>query len=375
MNEEGMETKQDYEDVRGLSPEDGVSLRNLESHDKDILDKQKPMKTDLTNKSRGRLYRSRSRDGSYSDLSGDDDRRRRDRRRDSSYKYKEGHYSSRYRDDRDKVRFHQGRSSERSPAENPGTVLYVGQLYFKVSDKSLEELFKPYGKVLSSVIQRDRQTNDSLRYGFVTMESSKDAEVAIKALNGSTPEGFAVKPLIVELAKRSHGHEATPGTYRGHRTSGASSRYPRPSFHRPMPMHRDLVYRGRYGEPYYRDDYRIYPELYSRRQHDYDFRRADMALDRNRRDPVDRRRFDGRPVVLPGRHSHYDMLRGDFPPDRSYMRDRERRGFYEDRYLKHDGPPRDYYYDDMRLSNPHSLGRIPPPLPQRRYDTSERRRA
>jgi hypothetical protein len=30
-----------------------------------------------------------------------------------------------------------------------------------------------------------------------------------------------------------------------------------------------------------------------------------MALDRNRRDPVDRRRFDGRPVVLPGRHSHY----------------------------------------------------------------------
>jgi RNA recognition motif-containing protein len=53
--------------------------------------------------------------------------------------------------------------------------------------------------VLSSVIQRDRQTNDSLRYGFVTMESSKDAEVAIKALNGSTPEGFAVKPLIVEL--------------------------------------------------------------------------------------------------------------------------------------------------------------------------------
>lgn len=76
--------------------------------------------------------------------------------------------------------------------------VFVGSLSFEITDYDLEDLFKPYGEVLSARVIVDRYSGRSKGFGFVEMSSDGSANAAIEALNGKEVKG---RPINVSIAK------------------------------------------------------------------------------------------------------------------------------------------------------------------------------
>jgi len=74
----------------------------------------------------------------------------------------------------------------------------VGSLPWSVNDEELKETFEKHGSVVSAKVIMDRDTSRSRGFGFVEMESSSDANNAIKALNDSELNG---RNIVVNEAK------------------------------------------------------------------------------------------------------------------------------------------------------------------------------
>jgi cold-inducible RNA-binding protein len=70
--------------------------------------------------------------------------------------------------------------------------LYVGNLTYGMTDSDLEKLFGEHGTVRSAQVIMDRETGRSKGFGFVEMESSEQAQAAIKAMNGQDINGRAL---------------------------------------------------------------------------------------------------------------------------------------------------------------------------------------
>ena len=70
--------------------------------------------------------------------------------------------------------------------------LFVGGLAYGVTDQELEQLFSEQGKVLSATIIKDKSNGQSKGFGFVEMEDLKEAQNAIKTLNGKEVSGRAI---------------------------------------------------------------------------------------------------------------------------------------------------------------------------------------
>lgn len=68
------------------------------------------------------------------------------------------------------------------------TKLFVGGLPYSMDSQGLNDLFAPFGQVVSANVITDKFTNQSKGFGFVEM-SDEDAQKAIKALDGSDHEG------------------------------------------------------------------------------------------------------------------------------------------------------------------------------------------
>jgi cold-inducible RNA-binding protein len=62
--------------------------------------------------------------------------------------------------------------------------LYIGNLPYEVTEEDLKSNFSEVGKVHSVNIIKDKYTGLSRGFGFVEMETEKDAEEAIKKFNG-----------------------------------------------------------------------------------------------------------------------------------------------------------------------------------------------
>jgi RNA recognition motif-containing protein len=71
--------------------------------------------------------------------------------------------------------------------------LYVGNLPYSVRDAELEEMFTPFGEVVSANVIIERDTNRSKGFGFVEMASTEDAQEAISQLNGKEYNGRGLK--------------------------------------------------------------------------------------------------------------------------------------------------------------------------------------
>jgi cold-inducible RNA-binding protein len=93
-----------------------------------------------------------------------------------------------------------------------GKKLYVGNLSYNVTSSSLEDLFSPFGAVLSAEVIQDRDTGRSKGFGFV--ERSDDA-AAGQAMAGLNAKEFDGRPLTVNEAKpresRSGGRSVSHG--------------------------------------------------------------------------------------------------------------------------------------------------------------------
>lgn len=62
--------------------------------------------------------------------------------------------------------------------------IYVSNLGFNVQSEDLKKYFSRYGEVASVNIIIDKVTNRSRGFGFVEMNDTKAAEIAIRELNG-----------------------------------------------------------------------------------------------------------------------------------------------------------------------------------------------
>lgn len=76
--------------------------------------------------------------------------------------------------------------------------IYVGNLDFKVNEDDLQKVFEEFGTVSSAKIIVDKFSGRSKGYGFVEMENDKEANKAIKDLNGSELEN---REIVVNEAK------------------------------------------------------------------------------------------------------------------------------------------------------------------------------
>jgi RNA recognition motif-containing protein len=97
------------------------------------------------------------------------------------------------------------------------TKLFLGKLSYDTTDDSLRERFAQFGTVVSAVVIRDRDTNQSKGFGFVEMESAEAAQAAINALDGKELDG---RTIVVNVARPREDNRAG-GSY-GFRGNGNS---------------------------------------------------------------------------------------------------------------------------------------------------------
>lgn len=75
--------------------------------------------------------------------------------------------------------------------------LFIGGLDWRVTDDELRKKLEEFGLVTDVHIVKDRDTGDSRGFGFVTMANRKDADKAIKQLDGKE---FSGRNLVVRQA-------------------------------------------------------------------------------------------------------------------------------------------------------------------------------
>jgi RNA recognition motif-containing protein len=64
--------------------------------------------------------------------------------------------------------------------------LYVGGLPYQTNEQDLQDLFAPFGQVVSATVITDRATGRSKGFGFVELSSDQEAHSAIEGLNGTS---------------------------------------------------------------------------------------------------------------------------------------------------------------------------------------------
>jgi len=91
--------------------------------------------------------------------------------------------------------------ADRSAATIPSR-LFVGGLSWGTTQDVLRAAFADHGRVQEAVIVTDRDTGSSRGFGFVTMADRKDAQRAIKALDGSDLEGRTIAVNVATERQR-----------------------------------------------------------------------------------------------------------------------------------------------------------------------------
>lgn len=71
--------------------------------------------------------------------------------------------------------------------------IYVGNLNYRMTEETLQELFAKYGEVVSAKIIKDRYSGRSKGFGFVEMTNKDDGEKAIQELNDSEVDGRNIR--------------------------------------------------------------------------------------------------------------------------------------------------------------------------------------
>ena len=86
--------------------------------------------------------------------------------------------------------------------------IYVGNLNWNMTNDDLNNLFTPYGEVVSAKIVTDKFKNDrSKGFGFVEM-SDEDGKAAIEALNDTEIDG---RKIVVNESQPRPAGERRPG--------------------------------------------------------------------------------------------------------------------------------------------------------------------
>lgn len=90
--------------------------------------------------------------------------------------------------------------------------LYVGNLPHEVTNNDLQDLFEPFGTVISAQVIIDRDTGRSKGFGFVEMQNDGEAQAAIDGMNGKESGG---RTLVVNEARPRENRPERRGPPRG----------------------------------------------------------------------------------------------------------------------------------------------------------------
>lgn len=85
------------------------------------------------------------------------------------------------------------------------TNLYVTNLPRTITPEQLERLFSPFGKIVQTNILKDKITGMPRGVAFVRYDRKDEAQAAIDAMNGTTPDG-TTDPIGVKIAEE-HGKQ------------------------------------------------------------------------------------------------------------------------------------------------------------------------
>uniref|UniRef100_A0A2I3RBL2 RRM domain-containing protein n=1 Tax=Pan troglodytes TaxID=9598 RepID=A0A2I3RBL2_PANTR len=77
-------------------------------------------------------------------------------------------------------------------ADRPGN-LFIGGLNTETNEKALEAVFGKYGRIVEVLLMKDRETNKSRGFAFVTFESPADAKDAARDMNAKSFDGKTIK--------------------------------------------------------------------------------------------------------------------------------------------------------------------------------------
>lgn len=83
-----------------------------------------------------------------------------------------------------------------------GNRVFVGNLSWSVDDQSLQSFFGEFGRVVDARVVIDRETGRSKGFGFVTFNSSNDADSAVNSCNGADLDGRSIRVTIAEARQR-----------------------------------------------------------------------------------------------------------------------------------------------------------------------------
>ena len=78
------------------------------------------------------------------------------------------------------------------------TKLYVGNLPYSTTQETLNDLFSPFGTVVSTVVIVDKMSGRSKGFGFVELEDEDAAQSAISEMNGKEIDG---RSIVVSVAR------------------------------------------------------------------------------------------------------------------------------------------------------------------------------
>lgn len=76
--------------------------------------------------------------------------------------------------------------------------LFVGSLAYATTDEGLKAFFEQIGEVERVMVAKDRETNRSRGFGFVTFADEANNQKAIDELDGKELDG---RPITVNVAR------------------------------------------------------------------------------------------------------------------------------------------------------------------------------
>ncbi len=82
--------------------------------------------------------------------------------------------------------------------------IYIGNLSYATTEETLSSTFASYGDIVSTVIIRDRDTQQSKGFGFVELTDEAMADRAVAELSGKEIDGRRVRVNIAEERPRKN---------------------------------------------------------------------------------------------------------------------------------------------------------------------------
>ncbi|KAI0266984.1 hypothetical protein BC834DRAFT_871987 [Gloeopeniophorella convolvens] len=105
------------------------------------------------------------------------------------------------------------------------TKIYVGNLSWNTTDDTLRDAFSQFGQVLDSIVMRDRETQRSRGFGFVTYGTSEEANLAINSMNEQELDGRRIRVNIANARPSGGGSGGYGGGQGGYSGGGSGGGY------------------------------------------------------------------------------------------------------------------------------------------------------